>query len=159
MTKDGRITGLGKPSNYAKKQIAQAAYMRGQEFIKAALLLRKSSGYEYVVLHLLCQGFEILIKGLLLMKGSHNSKDLKDIGHNLTKLVEQARSQFRLNPLNPSTQKEVDNLGGWFASQKLRYGGGHDLLIDPATIQSRRFLKLTYAVMRLAGRHMGGPPR
>jgi hypothetical protein len=57
-------------------------YQKGRYFIGAALLLRKHGGDEYVVLHLLCQGVEIVLKALLLLHDFDKYRTLlKGYGH------------------------------------------------------------------------------
>ena len=57
-----------RPTPYAKRLMADGHYRRGQHFIAAAILLRQHGGHEYVVLHLLCQGVEIVLKAILLLR-------------------------------------------------------------------------------------------
>ena len=56
-----------KLAPHGKRLVAQSMYSKGGAFIGAALLVRREAGYEFVVLHLLCQGVEIIFKSLLLM--------------------------------------------------------------------------------------------
>jgi len=74
---------------HGKRVVAESMYAKGKSFIGAALLLRQWEGYEYVVLYLLCQGIEITLKGLLLMKDYDRYKGkLKPVfGHNIKELV------------------------------------------------------------------------
>jgi hypothetical protein len=61
---------------YAKLVDADSMYLKGKAFIGAAVLLQRhqrelqasSDDTEYVFLHLLCQGIELVLKGLLLRK-------------------------------------------------------------------------------------------
>ena len=47
----------------AKPKIAQSMYDKGKNFIGAAILLRRLGRQtEYVVLHLICQGMEVIPK-------------------------------------------------------------------------------------------------
>jgi hypothetical protein len=55
-------------SRDGKQEIAAAMYVKGKNFLGAAMLLRQKGGYEYVVLHLMCQGIEITLKAFLLFK-------------------------------------------------------------------------------------------
>ena len=51
---------------HGKRMVAESMYVKGKVFLGAAVLLRQKGGYEFVVLHLLCQGIEVVLKGLLL---------------------------------------------------------------------------------------------
>lgn len=66
---------------HGKRLIALSMCEKGKSFIGAALLLRKRGGYEYVFLHLLCQGIEVLGKGYLLLENHDQYKpQLRCIG-------------------------------------------------------------------------------
>lgn len=60
--------GTATPTPYAERLMGMLQFRKGAHFIGAALLLRQHGGEEYVVLHNLCQGLELIIKGLLLVK-------------------------------------------------------------------------------------------
>ena len=68
MTKISSSITQGVWTDYAKQWVAASMYSKGKNFLGAALLRRQNAGYEYVVLHLICQGAEITLKGLLLFK-------------------------------------------------------------------------------------------
>jgi hypothetical protein len=82
-----------KPTEFTNRQIALAMYGKGKSFIKAGVLLDQRDGEGYVVLYLLCQGIEIVLKAILLMKDydTHYPKmTRRGYGHNLEKLADAA---------------------------------------------------------------------
>ncbi len=68
ITVEMKASGIGRLTIHGKRMVAELMYAKGKSFIGAVLLLRQRQGYEYVVLHLFCQGIEITLKGLLLIK-------------------------------------------------------------------------------------------
>ena len=59
MTKIVSSTGVAWLAPEGKRMVAETMYAKGQAFVIAAALLRRNGGYEYAVLHLLCQGVEV----------------------------------------------------------------------------------------------------
>jgi hypothetical protein len=137
----------GQLTNYAKRRIAESMYAKGKSFIASAMLLRKDKGYEYVVLHLLCQGIEIVLKGILLaidydayhprLRGGRKHGG---IGHDLLKAVDEVAQATGLRVMRPSTRVELDTLNRFYSQHLLRYGSMFDFLIDPSIIPSKRVL-------------------
>ena len=127
---------------HGKGVVAESMYAKGKAFLGAAILLRQESGYEFVVLHLMCQGIEILLKGLLLVVDYDRYKPkLKTLGHNLVRIVEVASKAAGINPLRPHVQAELEKLNSLYSQHLLRYGSGYDILVDPRAIPSRRVLQ------------------
>ena len=126
--------------------------MKGKAFIGAALLLRQRGGYEYVVLHLLCQGIEVLGKGYLLLVNydAHKPK-LRKYGHNLVKLVEAVEAMHE-PILKTGVRAELKVLSSLYSQHLLRYGSGYDVLVNPNTIPSERVLSRVAALLRVAER-------
>ena len=156
MTTVDMKAGKGHLTTHSKRMIGESMYAKGKRFVAAALLLRQRHGYEYVVLHLLCQGIEITLKGLLIMRDYDKYKDRlkRAFGHNIKKLVAAAVSEFNVRPLRPPLETELEMLSSLYSRQRLRYGTFYDVLVDPETIQSRLALRKIAAVIRLADRHM-----
>ncbi len=128
-------------------------YAKGKAFLGAAILLRRKNGYEYVVLHLLCQGIEITLKGLLLVADYNKNKpQLKKLGHNLVKIVETASQVAGVKPLRPSVRAELEILSKLYSAHLLRYGNGYDILVNPTTISSNLILHRMAAVLRIVER-------
>lgn len=138
---------------YAKQLVAQSMYEKGKAFLGAALLLRQRAAYEYAVLHLLCQGIEVLGKGYLLSASydTHKPK-LRSYGHNLVKLVAAVERAANIRILRPATRAELEVLNNLYMQHLLRYGSGYDILVNPKTIPSRKVLLRAAALMKLANR-------
>lgn len=129
-------------------------YEKGKAFLCAALLLRQRGAYEYAVLHLLCQGIEVLGKGYLLSVNYDEYKPkLLGYGHNLLKLVSAVEKEVKVNVLRPAVRAELETLTNLYKQHLLRYGSGYDILVDSKTIPSSRVLSRSAALLRLAQRH------
>lgn len=138
---------------HGKRLIALSMSEKGKSFIGAALLLRKQGGYEYVVLHLLCQGIEVLGKGYLLLQNYDKYEpQLRSIGHNLDKLLREVEQVSGINLRARGVQSEVTELNQLYSQHLLRYGSAMDVFIDPKTISSNRVLRRLAAVLRYADR-------
>jgi hypothetical protein len=86
-------------------------YAKGKSFLGAAILLRDQKGYEFVVLHLVCQGIEVLLKGLLLVVDYDKFKpELKKLGHNLLRIVDAASQVADLRSLRSPVRIELEGL-------------------------------------------------
>jgi hypothetical protein len=83
----------GRLTSYPKRIVARSWYTRGKSFLGAAVLLQQHGGHGDVVLHLLCQGIEILLKSLLLFidYDAHKPK-LKKYRHDLAPLAARDRA-------------------------------------------------------------------
>jgi hypothetical protein len=113
-----------------------------------------------VVLHLLCQGTEIILKSLLLFLDSRKySKLQKKYGHDLNQVVSANIEAFRLHPLRAPLVKEVEALNNIYRRHLLRYASLHDLVVSPDSIESERVLRRMTAVIRLADRELAKPKR
>jgi hypothetical protein len=146
--------GVGGWTPYAKQIIARSMYEKGKAFLGAALLLRQRGAYEYVVLHLLCQGIELLGKGYLLSVNYDEYKPrLRAYGHNLLKLVTAVEKEAKVGVLRPAVRAELETLNNLYKQHLLRYGSGYDILVDSKTIPSRRVLSRSAALLRLAQKH------
>ncbi len=145
-----------KPTTHAKSQIAKSMFLRGKNFLKAAILLRQHGGNEYIVLHLLCQGIEIVLKALLLFKEydtyitrMEKKRNNNGFGHNLDDLSVEVLSQFGLKPLRSAVAVELHELNNLYSKHFLRYSSPWDGLVDPSTIQSDLVLSRILAAIRL----------
>ena len=138
---------------HGKRLIALSMCEKGKSFIGGALLLRKQGGYEFVVLHLLCQGIEVLGKGYLLLQDYDKYKpQLRRIGHDLDKLLREVEQVSGIHLLTNGVQLEITELSQLYSQHLLRYGSGMDVFIDPKTILSGRVLRRLVAVLRYADR-------
>jgi hypothetical protein len=139
---------------HSKKQVAHCMFHKGKNFLWAAKLLEENGGYHYVVLHLLCQGFELIIKGLLLMQNYDTyMPKLKSMGHNLIKGVKEL-NEFVVKSLkiDEDTMNELGKLNVFYRKHILRYGNLSDLLIDSKTISSDLVMKYALKLVRFGNR-------
>ena len=140
MTKIAAAEATGHLSTYGKRLVAESMYAKGKAFLGAAILLRRHKGDEYVVLHLLCQGIEISLKGLLLIADYEKYKPLlKKLGHNLGKIAEEVSQVAGIKPLRPSVRAELEALSKLYSFNRLRYGSGYDILVNPGLFQTTVF--------------------
>lgn len=143
-------------TNYSKRLMARALYSKGKHFIAAAVLLKRHQGCDnYVVLHLLCQGTEIILKALLLVLDFDKySKQQIGYRHNLLSLAAATTAAFGLQPMRAPLAEELRALNIYYSNNLLRYDGLQDILIDPATIESSRLLRRVAAIIRLTDRQL-----
>jgi HEPN domain-containing protein len=152
--------GTGRLSTYGKRLVAKAMYHEGKHFLGAALLLRERGGSEAVVLHLICQGLEITLKGLLLAADYEKFRPRlqRPLGHNLERLVNEVSQAAGLRQ-QPSVLAELAALNKLYSRHLLRYASGYRLLVDPASIPHRRVLRRFAAAIRLVeGKHLISHP-
>jgi hypothetical protein len=133
-------------------------YRKGKSFLGAAILLQRNGGDEYVVLHLICQGIEITLKGLLLLtdyeKFRPKLRKYGKSGHDLLLLAEDVLAVFRLHPMRVALRAELQALSSLYEGQLLRYGTYRDILVDPNTIASSLVVWRIVAAGRLAEREL-----
>jgi hypothetical protein len=168
-------------SPYAKLVNADSMYAKGKAFIGAAVLLNRhqrehqvsSDETEYVVLHLLCQGIELVLKGLLLRKdydkyiarlthnkylnqryGTPRRKDI--LGHYLLKIAGEAfvayNHNHNLNSMRGVLKGQLSSLSKMYSEHRLRYGSGI-LADDHHTIQHDKIVRRLLAIIRLTEKH------
>ena len=153
MTKIASASCAGRLAPHGKRMVAESMYAKGKSFLGAAMLLRQNGGYEYVVLHLLCQGIEIVLKALLLAIDYDKYKPkLKKLGHDLLKITDATTDAAGLRKLRPRIRAEMESLNRLYSRHLLRYGSGYDILVDPNTIPSRLVLRRAIALLRLVER-------
>ena len=140
---------------HGKDLLAMSMYEKGKHFFGAAILLRRNGGNEFVVLYLMCQGIEIALKGLLLLKDydAYHPK-LKKIGHDLVSVTNEALSSFGQHALSNTVVGELLQLNALYSKHMLRYGSVADIFYVPAAIQSQQVFRRMAAVIRLAERHL-----
>jgi hypothetical protein len=147
----------GRLTPYSKRIVARSWYTRGKGFLGAAVLLRRRGGHEDVVLHLICQGIEIVLKSLLLFVDYDAHKPrLKKYRHDLAPLAADVLSAFKLNPLRPGPSEEIQQLSSLYAAHLLRYSSPvHDIFLNvSATIPTRLVLRRVLAGIRLTEREL-----
>ena len=143
---------------YGKSRIARIQFDKGCAFVGSALLLKphaQNESYKYVYMHLVCQGIELILKGLLSSKSynQYRSKD-RNFGHDIVLISEIALKEFNLNPLEPKLHGNLKILSDLFSEHKLRYSSINDIFIDPNSIVIDPVLRRLGAVVRLALRHL-----
>ena len=148
-----QLSGTAKLSVHGKRLVAESMYAKGKSFLAAAMLLRRKGGYEYVVLHLLCQGIEITLKAMLLAIDYDTFKPkLKKLGHNLVSVADTLASATKFSAPKGNVKAELTALSNLYSQHLLRYGSGYDILVNPSTIPSNRVLRRVAALLRLVER-------
>jgi hypothetical protein len=125
-------------------------YHKGKGFIGAAILLSHHEGHEYVVLHLLCQGIENTLKGLLLLKNydAYQPRLKRTLRHNLEAISAEATLAFNLNPIRPNVASQLHRLNSLYSRHLLRYGSFYDVLLDARTLPYDLVLRRLAAIFR-----------
>jgi hypothetical protein len=144
-------------TSYTKHIIAQNWMRRGAAFIAAANLLaarrRGSEDVLMVSLHLLCQGTEILLKGLLLDKDYDlYHPQLKKFGHKLDRLADQVISTYKAQAMKAEFRQELSVLSHWYSRHWLRYDNGLSFVTMSGTPSYLRTLRRVCAVIRVVRR-------
>ncbi len=137
-------------------------YDKGKAFLVASILVKRNSGdleyVDYVVLHLLCQGTENVLKGLLLLKDFKLYwPRLRKMGHDLTKVARATAAAYGRPPPRGAFAKELAELSKGYHDHQYRYGGLADLLIRPQTRKRKLVAGYMYALIVL--RERAGTPR
>ena len=143
---------------HGKAQIARVQFDKGRAFVGAALLLKshtQSESYKYVYLHLVCQGIELILKGLLLTKDYDTYRPrMRTFGHDILILAEETLAEFSLKPLTPKIEQDLKYLSQQFSKHNLRYSSINDIFIDPNSIAINSVMRRLGACIRLAIRHI-----
>ncbi len=144
----------------AKSLVGRSMLRKGEGFIAAAVLLSRQNqqadeGFEWAVLHLWCQGIEVALKGLLLLRDyDGNRPKLKKIGHDLYKVVQATLDAYGLKPMRPALAVELMALSRLYSAHLLRYGSNYDVLVRPQTVARERVQRRTAACLHLAHREL-----
>jgi hypothetical protein len=144
---------------FGQRLAAERWYAKGANFTGAALLLRREGGYEPVVLHLMCQGIEIVLKACLLLSSYdiHHPK-LRTYGHDLESLASAATQEFGLGPMKPALADQLHALNSLYRGHVLRYASFSDVVVDFGKTPSDLVLRRMAAVLRLAQRKLSQLP-
>src|SRR4051794_14305376 len=111
---------VAKLTSHGKRLCAESMYSKGKAFLAAAVLLRQHGGSEFVALHLVCQGIEIVLKGLLLLQDYDTYQPkLRKYGHDLSRIAIHVLSAFQLNPLRPRLAAELQLLSSLYGKHLL----------------------------------------
>ena len=115
----------------------------------------KTEPAEYVSLHLLCQGIEIMLKGLLLHSDYNAFKPkLIKFGHNLPKVVDACLKAYGLKSLKSDIRAELHSIDKFYRMHRLRYASAIDIVINPHSISKTKLLRRTCSSIRLADREL-----
>lgn len=111
--------------------------------------------YADRVLHLLCQGLEITLKGLLLLREYDQYKPrLRGIGHDLCRAASEASIAFGLRTPDGNVAAELKELSNLYSRHLMRYSSVVDIFIDPRSIQWNKVLRRILAAIRIAEREL-----
>jgi hypothetical protein len=136
-------------SGHAKDIVARAMYEKGKAFLGACILVEQKRGNPSVVLHLLCQGIEIVLKAVLLAHDYNVHKPrLVKLGHNLVRIAASARQATGLHVFTHGAQVELAGLSTFYSLHVLRYASNFDIFIDASTIPYRRVARHAFALVR-----------
>ena len=151
-TVDMKLAGPLKPTKHGKAILTQAMFTKGNQFVAAALLLKQRGGYQYVVLHLICQGMEILQKALLLAHNYDTFKpqiaDRKLFGHDLVRGADGVSAAYGFRRASGALRSELEQLNRYYMQHRLRYASATDILVDAHTMPYVRVLKRCTALVR-----------
>jgi hypothetical protein len=159
MTKIVAASGQCSLARDGKQHVGVSMYAKGKAFVGAAMLVGRrgsSEQMDHVALQLLCQGFEVTLKGLLLLRDYDRfiGRIRKPIGHDLVILATETSAAFGMRPMRPVLMNELRTLSQLYSKHLLRYGSGYDILVDPRTIPRERVFRRLAAVIRLAEREL-----
>jgi hypothetical protein len=132
-----------------EKEIAVETLKKGENFIRTALLLRKNNSEENVVLSMICQGIENILKGLLLSKDYVRYEPLlrRKFGKNLLRLYYRTRKEYGISNLDPRAVNELQILAYLYKNQFLHYGHLINLLNDDKAFESGHLLKKLFQII------------
>jgi hypothetical protein len=149
-------------SAYTKRIVAQKWMFRGGAFLAAANLLgvqrQNSEDALMVSLHLLCQGMELFLKGLL------SDKDydlyypkLKSFGHRLDFLADEVTKIYSAPMINAQLRCEFLALVLWYSRHWFRHESGLGFVAMSGAPSYFRTLRRMLAVVRVSRRSQTTP--
>jgi hypothetical protein len=161
------VKGTMHATPLAKSLVARSMFRKGEGFIAAAELLsaRNHHGdeaFEWVALHLWCQGIEVALKGLLLLNDyDGNRPKLRKIRHDLAAAADATLAAYGLNAMGVALDAELRALSNLYSLHLLRYGSNYDVLVRPQTVARERVRRRMFACFRLVHRELAKvyPPR
>lgn len=147
------MKGSLKLTTATKHAMAHIMYSKGKSFLASAILLEKQNGDKSVTLHLLCQGIEIILKGILLKIDYDKYKPkLRKCGHKLVEIAELTTSASNLKPLNKHIKQELEGLNNHYSYHRFRYASTADILINIDETKSDKVWHRISAMVRLIER-------
>lgn len=141
----------------SKRDVAKTMMARGGDFVGAALFLKREGGSGYTWRYLLCQGIELYLKGLLLLKDydRFNPRLQKPLGHNLMTIADTCSKEYNIHRVSGVCRDQLIELNKAYLSHELRYASGISLLVDPERLECKRVMMRMAAVGRLTNRRLG----
>jgi hypothetical protein len=109
-------------STYGKGLRVANLYVKGKSFLGAAVLLERNKGNQSVVLHLVCQGLECILKAILLSLDYEMYRPLlkSKFGHKLLLIAETVTSETNTH-LRSTTRAELTTLDNLYRQHLLRF--------------------------------------
>ncbi|MBP0463098.1 hypothetical protein J5Y09_04175 [Roseomonas sp. PWR1] len=108
-----------------RQVLAAQALRKGESFILAAILLRRSGGHPQVVAHLYLQGLEVVLKCVLQIidPAQYTHARIKKFGHDLVALLDECwkHNGLRWRPRGFTTSRPFVSLAGRYKVAHLRY--------------------------------------
>lgn len=125
-------------TKHGKRVVATAMFEKGVSFVGAAVLLRDKEGYEQVVLHLICQGLENILKSILLLEDFHKYRKYikNNIGHDLEKAVQEVIKVKHSSGITIELSDEIARINCFYKGHWLKYGTMADILMSTQNIDS-----------------------
>jgi hypothetical protein len=152
---------LGRPSKHSKRIIADEMQRRGESFLVASACLNRAQGSPLAIRHLICQGMELYLKGLLLEADfdryqprlpGKNRRRPDGIGHDLEKLLGVCVAEFGVRPPRPVILEQLRTLNRLYTQHLLRYASTYDVLFAGHEPECRAFSRWLCSVVRLCER-------
>jgi hypothetical protein len=151
------ITATLSPTPYVKRVISGMMYSKGKSFLAAAILLEEKSGDSSAVLHLICQGIEIILKAVLLAINydKYHGKLKDKLGHDLTRLASETAKASGVKAITGDLLSELTTLNNLYKKHLLRYATNYDILLDTRAIESKLVVRKIHSTMRLLQKSKG----
>ena len=147
------VTGPMNLTVHGNALVARHMFDKGKAFVGGAILMKRHNGNQAVVLHLLCQGVEILLKaGLLRVDYEKYRPKLRKFGHRLSATSKELHAATGLDVLPRAAGAELAVLERFYNQHLLRYGHTFDILVDYGTIPYKRVLMRIAAAVKLCER-------
>ena len=131
--------------------ITAAEYEKGKAFLRMSSLAAeqgKTEAFDYVSLHLLCQGIEIYLKALLLRKDFDRYwPRLRQLGHNLTEIARETAAAYGRKPPSGRVAEELAALARGYGLHQFRYAGPTDIFGAPESIERRNVKRYLVALV------------
>ena len=145
-------------TDYSKTAIARWMLVRGDSFLKSAILLKRHEGSIDAVLYNICLGVELVLKSFLLFKDYDKYKPLLprkgEFGHNLVKLTNEVICAYKIKPITSDLRDELETLNNYYINHYLRYAGIHDIIFSSSAVEYHLVCMKILAAIKLADRKL-----